>query len=572
MSSRSFPLLLVVACAPCGAGEVQFLGKASGSRQLQESASECALRAARLLPTPSLSDFDTCISEKISPQSGHDWGLPGAEFAALADCWCEQDLTSTMTEYSCCSHASFTRACSLDCTPDCKSSLAEQCINECPSMCLEAVEYQVGQNVCASCDADKCWPVIKCLTGHAKNLTEDGELGRTCHETDFYHANQLDEYWKCWQNAPKHSNHWNTVSSILHCACREGMDKLANDTDCCDSLSYGGGVCEVTCPSEETCSSQAAQTCIHLCQTICSAAEPSPSQECKSRCLDIDASCRSYLACRPPMITANSYVCDDGKWPESSSGCCYDDTNVPACPRLCETQLQYRLDRNQNYPWWSRWDDTGKGVYQCTCLGCPSTTDEVATTISNLNDNIWDNGQVMLVDIARREGLKYGPNRRMQELMAERNEAVLYIIAPLNATNRAGIEKKVVEINSHYTALITEAAQKYEDDGWRRGQNDRDPDRDRSWSSAFAVLVVSCTLIILIGMGLATYCVIQRRKSQSPITAFEPNDDVVIGRAVASADSSTAGKDAITGAPRMPAPVTVSAPTKSPKSEVTMLS
>jgi len=268
------------------------------------------------------------------------------------------------------------------------------------------------------------------------------------------------------------------------------------------------------------------------------------------------------------MITKEPYICDDGRWPESSSGCCYDH-NGPRCPRLCETQIRWRLDRSQHIPWWTRWDHTGQGVYQCTCLGCPSTTDEVVTTLTDLQDNIWDNGQVMLVDIARREGLVYGPNRRMQELMVERNDRVMYIIKPLNSTNGAAIESELKSVNERYARLIAEAAHEYPDEYIDDEDDDSNLGHQKEGQSGpvFLVLIVACTTVILVGMGLATYCVVQRRKLQSAVTGFEPSEEIVIGRAIPSAGApGNPGKDAVAGAA-----VTVAAPTR-PKNEAYELS
>ncbi|CAE8706521.1 unnamed protein product, partial [Polarella glacialis] len=136
----------------------------------------CTLRAARLLPTPSLTDYDTCFREKMSTNSSVDWGLPGAEFTALADCWCANNVSVAVEGYGCCGHNSFSRLCSLECNPDCSTDLAKQCIQDCPSMCLEASEYFVEANLCTRCSADTCFPVLKCLTAYAENLTKSGQL------------------------------------------------------------------------------------------------------------------------------------------------------------------------------------------------------------------------------------------------------------------------------------------------------------------------------------------------------------------------------------------------------------
>eukprot|EP00439_Symbiodinium_sp_Y106_P035795 s3368_g4.t1 len=366
-------------------------------------------------------------------------------------------------------------------------------------MCFEAQEYIVDRNLCTRCNATKCFPVMRCLTRNAESLVQSGEHADSDavqgHEPDFYSQRETLNRYKqlgarLLQDLPKHSSHWNVLSAFVHCACREGMIDLTRSTDCCESLSYGGGICEVACPSEGECAGQDAQTCIHSCNELCPSFDPTPSQECKAgkslegamqiaRCFidalltckmhTVNAPCRKYLGCRTPMLTMSNYVCDDGRWPEANTGCCVSNQVTTAigrnasCPALCETKFVWRLD-GPGALVLARYSNTT--VYQCTCDGCPafddSGVDEVKRT---LEESIWDNGQVLLVDIARREGLQLGPNRKMQELMQERNELVLKASSSLTTSNRAEVETRIRDINAYYSRMIEEAARSYPDIG-----------------------------------------------------------------------------------------------------------
>ncbi|CAE7728782.1 HISN7 [Symbiodinium microadriaticum] len=67
----------------------------------------CELRAVRILPTPSLSDYDRCLRQKMSTNTTHDWGIPAAELDAWLDCW------PAINDIQCCSHRSFRQWCTV---------------------------------------------------------------------------------------------------------------------------------------------------------------------------------------------------------------------------------------------------------------------------------------------------------------------------------------------------------------------------------------------------------------------------------------------------------------------------
>jgi len=314
----------------------------------------------------------------------------------------------------------------------------------------------------------------------------------------------------------------------------------------------------LACLSEAECNTQEAQTCIQRCHRMCPAFDTTPSRECMETCLRRDAPCRNYTSCRPPPV--HTHICDDGRWPEASSGCCATNRTggqpgvIYGCPKLCEEQQIHRMDGGRSIPWWSRWQPGNQVVAQCSCRDCPETTVEGLSKFGRtVEESIWDNGQIMLVDIARREGLQYGPNRAMQELMAERNDEILKLSANRDTLGFVAYDRALGGINRHYTGLIVEAAQNMGDDEYvevRQGAQGREEDR------AFIGLIAgACTVVIVATITWAA-CYIARRKKLTPVTRFEQNPQVVIGNPVINGPAGSDGS-LVTGAP-----VTVTAPTK----------
>jgi len=412
--------------------------------------------------------------------------------------------------------------CSVDCSPNCQSPLARACLQTCPAMCFEAGDYIVNTSDCKACDWLRCWPVLSCIANDARIDVLNGSLSRTCHEPAFHQLPQLQSYWQCWFYAPKHSSHWNTLSSIISCICREGMRNATRDTHCCNSAVYGGGTCDLECRSEAQCVTQEAQTCIHNCSLICHAFQHTPSAECFARCLARDAPCRQYVSCRPPVISG--LVCDSGDQPEANSGCCVDNvTGFLGCPKLCDSQRVWRVDGGYR-PWWARQYPSG-AVTQCSCAGCPSGLQDAQFKLERtVNGDIWHNGQMLLIDIARQEGLKYGANRKMQELVAERNLAIRNAIRdePTHTERVA----EVAEINEQYIALIRSAALAYPD-------LPNDERKEESDSSNFGpiIVIIACASAIIVASFFASLVIrIRRKQLQTPVNAFDRGFSIVVGQ------------------------------------------
>jgi len=418
-------------------------------------------------------------------------------------------------------------------------------------MCFEAGEYILEADLCKRCNWGKCWPMVRCLTAHAKGRVENSTLARTCHENQFIHAAELKSYWKCWQHIPKHTSHWNILSSLVHCICREGMIQRTQATHCCDSVRYGWGVCSIQCQSEEICVTQEAQTCIHSCQRKCPAYDVVPSEQCLNDCLKDRSPCKKYVACRPPSIA--THICDDGRWPEASSGCCMSrDAQLIGCPKLCETQRVWRLDRTRAIPWWTRWQDGDGITSQCTCVDCPdSNATRFEKLKRTLTESVWDNGQVMLIDIARRENLRLGPNRKMQELMVRRNSEILQTVEVSGGSDKA--DSQIAAINDRYGVLITEAAHLGEDP-WppKNGQKDKTAKDGKKTDSTliFAIIVAACSVAVISTIICASMFLVRmwkKTRRETPIQPFQQGSQIVIGNPVPQGTPS----QVTTGAPML---------------------
>lgn len=498
---------------------------------------QCRSVALKLMKPPALHAFEECFAGKVlsnDSNASHDWSIPGAELKAQLDCWCRYNLTQTMREYTCCDHNDVYPMCSVNCRTDCQSPLAQECIKACPAVCFEASDYVIDQKNCGSCDWERCWPTLDCLLHHAETLVESENVSRTCHEAEFDSAPQLEKYWQCWKDIPKHSSHWNILGAIVHCICREGMQTVAQETHCCESQLYGGGTCDVECVSEIECSSQDAQTCIHGCQLKCPAWDPAPSPQCVNECLKHDSPCRKYVSCRPPV--PGGYICHDGRWPESSSGCCESNlSRIGSCPRLCESQRMWRLDKKSRTaaPWWARWPQGEGMVAQCSCHGCPDSTDSMTSTLEwTVKEDLWLNGQRMLVDIARREDLQLGPNRRMQELMLQRNEDIERALEEsMAAAYTSDLDEKIYRINLNYTSVITDAARFFGDD--LEVARHSPTTATSSTSSFWMTTIIVCTSLLLLScVSVVLYLMrLKLKQHTTDITSFNGNQ-VVLGQPV----------------------------------------
>lgn len=165
---------------------------------------------------------------------------------------------------------------------------------------------------------------------------------------------------------------------------------------------------------------------------------------------------------------------------------------------------------------------------------------------------MWDNGQIMLVDIARREGLKYGPNGRMQTLMVKRNEEILAVVR--TKEKRSVMDRRIAAINKRYTTEITKAAREFPDRPINNAKSKNQTDLTT------IIVVICCAVVVTSAVACATCLILRSRRKQNDIATFQ-GDHVVVGNPV------SALPDAVPGVVQGGTPVTVAAPMKAPRTD-----
>jgi hypothetical protein len=194
-------------------------------------------------------------------------------------------------------------------------------------------------------------------------------------------------------------------------------------------------------------------------------------------------------------------------------------------------------------------------------VDCPESDDTRFEKLKRtLTESVWDNGQVMLIDVARREQLRLGPNRKMQELMLRRNSEIL---STLEVSSDA--DSQTAAINDRYGVLITEAA-RLGDDPWpssprlKKGKGETIMSEGKSTDSEkliFTIVIAASSVAVICTIICASVCLVRmwkKTRQSTPVQAFQQGGQIVIGNPVAQG----APAQVATGAP-----VTVSAPTKS---------
>jgi len=102
----------------------------------------------------------------------------------------------------------------------------------------------------------------------------------------------------------------------------------------------------------------------------------------------------------------------------------------------------------------------GQHGLECQCNGCPSSKDNATDKLSKtLVDDLWIHGVATLATIAKEVGI-LGANRRMQELMKERNEEIMKLHSA-GPSEGAAFQIKVDSIVAEYRELIVGEAQRF---------------------------------------------------------------------------------------------------------------
>jgi len=105
---------------------------------------------------------------------------------------------------------------------------------------------------------------------------------------------------------------------------------------------------------------------------------------------------------------------------------------------------------------------------ECQCLGCPKTSSAAKIKATQeLTESISEHGKNALDAIASSVGI-LGPNRKMQELMKERNDKILKAFEEHEGGPDAVWEKKASAIIEEYRVLILDEAEAFK----ARGEKD----------------------------------------------------------------------------------------------------
>lgn len=154
-----------------------------------------------------------------------------------------------------------------------------------------------------------------------------------------------------------------------------------------------------------------------------------------------------------------------------------------ACPQTCKRQKSIPIAEKQSY--------------ECFCDGCPEDMDETRERYEKFVENeIHQNGLYILATIARHAGLKY-PNRRMKELMDERNRRIM---ATLKSGKTLGQkEKEVNQINEEYVTKIEQAALLGPDPPQEEKKKDEEDGPSKNVLLIIAIVALAVAVIAVVG-------------------------------------------------------------------------
>eukprot|EP00746_Dinoflagellata_sp_MGD_P159519 gnl/MRDRNA2_/MRDRNA2_86721_c6_seq1.p1 gnl/MRDRNA2_/MRDRNA2_86721_c6~~gnl/MRDRNA2_/MRDRNA2_86721_c6_seq1.p1 ORF type:complete len:563 (+),score=77.00 gnl/MRDRNA2_/MRDRNA2_86721_c6_seq1:53-1741(+) len=459
------------------------------------------------LPTPGLLEFQKCVNTEAASA---DLGVPGVDLRIRAECACTHRVFEAIQALGCCEHPDFKQLCETECNPDCDSEAATNCVEQCPALCLER-DY--APTSCAkTCTSGECHRHVLCITAHAAQAIETGNMERVCHERLFAESEQMKDFHSCQVLHP-HRSVWQRQNAAKHCICESKLAAAVVEATCCES-SWGKDICNAPCGAVD-CGSDEGQRCLALCSEACAQME-SISQNCYMQCFEASATCSKYDICPPTTWPSHGYICDDGSEPMKTGCCAKNPRGGPGgstCPLMCDAHKSYPIA-------------TGDGHrYECFCEGCPSTVEEGDAKFHLLMENeLHANGQSILNAIAMEVGLKY-PTRRMQQLMDERNAEIMKVVK--SGKNGAEQEREIGRINEEYVEKIRESGKRGpEDDTGSQSPQQEEGDE----SNVYFIIAVAAVVVALISVCAAVWAVRSRRKGprvidmsvgQSPTSAAE---------------------------------------------------
>mmetsp|Transcript_99191 Transcript_99191/g.265271 ORF Transcript_99191/g.265271 Transcript_99191/m.265271 type:complete len:699 (+) Transcript_99191:35-2131(+) len=402
-------------------------------RFLQGGQPRCSVTAIfKLFPAEPVRRFQQCMLDHEA-----DTGKPGAKLHAQSECWCEHNITDFVKPQGCCEDP-LDVECSIDCSPNCQSAEARECMNDCPALCLDAsyAPDSCAPTAAGGCNFTKCFPHILCITDAAQQGAVD-----VCDFPKLEADSKVTDYLTCMDSF-SHRSLWKHMNAARHCACSADFAETLRTHGCCSHPAFEG-VCGYDCTPQPSCESQEATTCISECETTCTYLNPAPSTECRTQCMNNDATCNKFAVCRPSGLPNHTYVCDDGTEPHAS-GCCL--TTLPrTCPAQCSGSVVHRL--------------TGSATnhFECECTGCPAPqTLLTEEEVSVLRAQLEEVSSYFLWQVSRLVGLEGPPSDEMEDLVKEYTAEIENLYKTIaDEEERAA---KLRDLESKYSALIVEAA------------------------------------------------------------------------------------------------------------------
>lgn len=538
-------------------------------RGLDSKAKAKCVRSLLSVASPdTLTEWQTCVETKAKTMHKQ---IAGEAFGIYLDCWCESNVEEVLTEYGCCQHPDFYMMCEAQCPDErnCGSAEAQACLKNCPAVCLES-DY--APEFC-SIGCQGCVKHLGCIIEHSKNQTLSGSHAFLCNDVGFDNSSEWKKWQTCYVEHPKRT-HWHRHNAENYCYCESNLKSAAMVNQCCDAK-WSGTICDEQCSQRQTntidCNGAEAKSCAEACKETCPTLyEHTIGEACQKLCFDKTSRCNKYSVCPPAESIGFDYVCDSEKEP-LQNGCCVLNDNSLGCPLLCDSWAPH-LPQHMvaGYELQHGWE--------CQCMGCPNTTKAAQNKWKDaLENHLEEHGQAQLYAISKKVGI-LGPNRRMQELMYERNLAIMKAYQEHQGVPDQEFERKIQPIVEDYQKQIEAEAIRFKENDEQEDESGTSaPELDKllgkeatggakggtvkEGSSNTGVVIgaiaAGAGFIILIGIMVMVY----KMKGKSRTARGQPNPgqsspydgdtNVVMGRPI-EGETAAASSDATQGAPVQP--------------------
>jgi hypothetical protein len=174
---------------------------------------------------------------------------------------------------------------------------------------------------------------------------------------------------------------------------------------------------------------------------------------------------------------------------------------------------------------------------ECSCQGCPSNVEQTKAKYKDtLDENLFKTGNLEIARIAKQYGL-IGPNRRMQELLQERDERITTEFNAHQGLPDDTWQATMDAIIAEYTPLFRAEAERYA----RDGDPTVDPvvvgSSDDDDGGIVLIIIIAAGVVVIILLVAVVYVLYSRGKARSAMQGGQrPRDgdpNVVMGRPVA---------------------------------------